>query len=87
MSDHLIELAELVVILVLVLLLNRSRDHEVKAVLDVMADGTAERAELLNAARHPHYLLSPRQSEEPGEPDTEHQATLENLARIGRVGD
>jgi hypothetical protein len=49
--------AELAVILILVLLYRKARDHEVQAILDVMADNTAERAELLNAARQPNYLM------------------------------
>lgn len=82
--------AELAVILVLVLLLNRSRDHEVKAVLDVMADGTAERAELLNAARHPNYLLH-REAIEPSPLSDEQLEELRRsaaaYAQVGRVAE
>jgi hypothetical protein len=80
--------AELAVILFLVWQLNRARDHEVKAVLDVMADNTAERAELLNAARHPTYLLPQQETsgpvEDPEELERQRRA-LEAMAMVGRV--
>jgi hypothetical protein len=82
--------AELAIILVLVLLYHRARDHEVKAVLDVMTADTQERKELLNAARNPGLLL-PLHKEEPAEfevVDLEAaRARAEAMAKVGRVED
>lgn len=84
--------AELGVILLLVLLYRKARDHEVQAILDVMADNTAERAELLNAARHPNFLL--RQQKDPSmttfaspEELERMRAHAEAFAKIGTVED
>jgi hypothetical protein len=77
--------AELLVILVLVVLLNRSRDHEVKAILDVMAAADSERAELINAARQPGYLM-PTPGAMPIPPAEPSPEDLERAAALAKVG-
>lgn len=83
--------AELAVILVLVLLYARARDHEVKAVLDVMMADTEERKELLNAARNPGLLLPLHKEDPPAEfevVDLEAaRARAEAMAKVGQVED
>lgn len=84
--------AELLVILALVILGHRARDEEGKTLarfaLMLEQQGQKERADLLNAARHPGYLL-PTQA--PPERDTEDEARMEVYARgwgeVGKVVD
>ncbi len=87
-----VAIGELVVIAFLVWIYRKARDHEVQAVLDLMADQTVERAELLNAARSAGYVLktkdagpTPEQIAAAREAEERRQEWEDNLSRIGRV--
>lgn len=79
-----VALAALAVILVLVVLLSRAHDHEVRAILDVMAANDAERAELLTRIQHPQHLPV-RAAAPPAPEDPVAQERRKALAKVGTI--
>lgn len=75
---------QLAVIVILVVLLTRARDHEVRAILDVMAANDAERAELLTRIQHPQHLPL-RERPAPATEDPVAQERRKALAKVGTI--